>query len=139
MAKDGVKVLFVDYLQLVKVPGKESKREEVAEVSTALKSIARELKITVVALAQLSRDADDRRPSMGNVQHSSQVEQDADQVWLIWHKKSDVTTPEGEPEKGRSFIILDKVRDGETGDVEVTFERSTANFYEVVREDNRGE
>lgn len=136
MAKDGVKVLFLDYLQLVKVPDKESKREEVAEVSTSLKAIARELKITVVALAQLSRDADEKRPHMGNVQHSSQLEQDADQVWLIWHKKSEVTTPEGEKERVRSYIILDKVRDGETGDVEVTFERSTANFFEVVREEH---
>jgi len=128
MARDGIKVLFVDYLQLIKVPNKESKREEVAEASTALKSLARELKICVVALAQLGRDADDKRPSMGDIQHSSQCEQDADQVWLIYHTKD----KDGKINDSR--IILEKVRDGATKDVAVDFERTTMNFYEKERQ-----
>lgn len=128
MAREGVKVIFLDYLQLVRVPGKESRREEVAEVSTALKALARELKVCVIALAQLSRDSDEKRPGMGDCQHSSQIEQDADQVWLIWHRRD---------REGRvidSRIILDKVRDGMTRDVLVRFERSTLTFCEIEKE-----
>lgn len=124
MAKDGVKVVFIDYLQLIRINGKATKREEVAEVSTGLKTIARELGIAVVALAQLGRDADERRPGMGDIQHASQVEQDADQVWLIYHKRDQ----EGKVENSR--IILEKVRDGSTRDVLVDFLRPVMTFKE---------
>lgn len=125
MVKDGAQVLFLDYLQLVRVPGKDSRREEVAEVSTSLKALARELNVCIVALAQLGRDSDDKRPTMGDCQHSSQIEQDADQVWLIWHKKNS----EGIVTESR--LILDKVRDGMTRDVMVRFERPILTFFEI--------
>jgi replicative DNA helicase len=124
MANNGIKVLFIDYLQLIRIAGKETKREEVAEVSTSLKALARELKICIVALAQLSRDADERRPGMGDLQHSSQPEQDADQIWLIYHQK------DSEGKILKSKIILEKVRDGATMDVPIVFERNTLNFFE---------
>lgn len=125
MAREGAKVIFLDYLQLVRVPGKESRREEVAEVSTSIKALARELGVCIVALAQLSRDSDDKRPTMGDCQHSSQIEQDADQVWLIWHRKD----REGKVYESR--LILDKVRDGMTRDVLIRFDRPTLSFYEI--------
>jgi replicative DNA helicase len=125
MVKDGARVLFLDYLQLVRVPGKDSRREEVAEVSTSLKALARELDVCIVALAQLGRDSDDKRPTMGDCQHSSQIEQDADQVWLIWHKKNS----EGIVTESR--LILDKVRDGMTRDVLVRFDRPILTFFEI--------
>jgi len=124
MTKDGVKVIFIDYLQLIRINGKATKREEVAEASTGLKTIARELGIAIVALAQLGRDADERRPGMGDIQHASQVEQDADQVWLIYHKRDS----EGKIESSR--IILEKVRDGSTRDVLVDFFRPVMTFKE---------
>lgn len=124
MAKDGVKVIFIDYLQIIRNPGKQTKREEVADISSQLKTIARELQICIVALAQLGRDADERRPGMGDIQHASQVEQDADQVWLIFHKKD----KDGRVENSR--IILEKVRDGATRDVMVNFLRPIMTFEE---------
>lgn len=129
MAADGAKVLFVDYLQLIKVSGKETKREEVAEASTGLKQLARELRIAVVAVAQLSRDADEKRPHMGEMQHSSQIEQDADQVWLIYHKK-----PAREGEKPETAVILEKVRDGATGAVQMHFQRDQSAWNEVAHD-----
>ncbi len=129
MAADGAKVIYIDYLQLVKVPGKKDKREEVAEISNALKQIARELKVCVVSLAQLSRDADEKRPHMGEMQHSSQIEQDADQVWLIYHQR--VKDDEGR-EKFESALILDKVRDGATGAVRMHFQRDQSAWHEVA-------
>jgi replicative DNA helicase len=126
MARDGAKVVYVDYLQIVRVPGKDKRSEEVGEVSTALKAVARELNICIVAMAQLGRDSDDRRPNMGDVQHSSQVEQDADQLWLIWHKH------DGDGVVTESRIILAKVRDGQVKDIRVKFNRPTLTFYEIA-------
>lgn len=126
MVRDGAKVVFLDYLQLVRVPGKERRMDEVGESSTALKALARELGICVVAMAQLGRDSDDRRPNMGDLQHSSQIEQDADQIWLLWHKQ------DGDGNFTESRIILAKVRDGHVRDIPVRFDRPTLTFYEVL-------
>lgn len=126
MVRDGAKVVFLDYLQLVRVPGKDRRMDEVGEASTALKALARELGICVVAMAQLGRDSDDRRPNQGDLQHSSQIEQDADQIWLIWHKQDD----SGNFTESR--IIIAKARDGQVRDVRVRFDRPTLTFYEVV-------
>lgn len=129
MARDGAKVVFLDYLQLIRVPSKDKRSEEVGEASTALKALARELNICVVTMAQLGRDSDDRRPNMGDFQHSSQIEQDADQLWLLWHKQDQ----DGNFTESR--IILAKVRDGQVRDVRVRFDRPTLTFYEIVDSD----
>jgi len=129
MARDGAKVVFLDYLQLIRVPSKDKRSEEVGEASTALKALARELNICIVTMAQLGRDSDDRRPNMGDFQHSSQIEQDADQLWLLWHKQDQ----EGNFTESR--IILAKVRDGQVRDVRVRFDRPTLTFYEIVDSD----
>ena len=128
MVRDGCKCLFIDYLQIINVPGNKDKREQVAEASTALKSLARELKVPVVVLAQLRRPENDRRPGLGDFQHSSQIEQDADQGWMIWHK----TNSDGEVTESR--IILAKVRDGMTRDIFVKFNRPVLTFYEVTND-----
>jgi len=125
MVRDGAQCLFLDYLQLVRVPKKLNRTEEVSEVSTAIKALARELKVPIVALAQLNRDADNVRPHMGNFQHSSQIEQDADQGWLLWHKMdSDGRVTE-------SRIIIAKARDGHVRDVKVNFDRPILTFSEI--------
>lgn len=128
MVRQGVKIIFVDYLQLVRIPAKKDKREEVGEVSTSLKALARELDIPIVALAQLGRDSDNRRPHLGDFQHSSQIEQDADQCWLIWHKRDD----KGQIEESR--IIVAKARDGTRRDVRVRFNAPTLSFFEIEDE-----
>lgn len=120
----GVKVIYIDYLQLIRVPGKKDKIAEVLEVSNGLKEIARELKVCVVALAQLRRDDKRERPTMGSIQWSSQIEQDADQIWLLYHKRDNGQITE-------SRVILEKVRDGVTCDVPVIFEKQFVRFREI--------
>lgn len=122
----GVKVIFVDYLQLIHVPGKENKIAEVQAASLGLKELARELNICVVALAQLRRDDKRERPTMGSIQWSSQIEQDADQIWLLWHKRAKESN-----EITESTVIIEKVRDGLTMDVKVNFDKPTVTFTEV--------
>ncbi len=125
MVKRGCKILFVDYLQLIEYPGAKNKTEEVATVSRKTKALAKVLKVPIVALAQLGRDADDKRPGLADFQHSSALEQDCDQGWLIWHPKD----KDGKPLESR--IIIAKARDGMTRDIRVKFDRPTLNFYEI--------
>jgi len=125
MVRDGAQCLFLDYLQLVRVPKKLNRTEEVSEVSTAIKALARELKVPIVTLAQLNRDADNVRPHMGNFQHSSQIEQDADQGWLLWHKM------DADGRVTESRIIIAKARDGHVRDVKVNFDRPILTFSEI--------
>jgi len=129
MVKKGCRIIFVDYLQLIEYPGARNKTEEVATVSRKTKALAKSLKVPIVALAQLGRDADDKRPTLADFQHSSAIEQDCDQGWLIWHPKD----KEGKPLDSR--IIIAKARDGMTRDVKVRFDRPTLSFYEMEGEE----
>lgn len=117
----GCKVLFVDYLQLIDVPGEMPFRERIAKASTSIKELARELRVPVVCVAQLRRDADDRRPHMGDFADSSQIEKDAD-VAMLLHSETD--------DLGREWyqLIVEKNRDGSTGDVPVYFEKKYVLF-----------
>lgn len=121
----GVKIVYVDYLQLISVPGSDNKIDEVGKAVVALKNIARELGICVVALAQLKRAEKNERPTMASIQWASAVEQTADGIWLIWHKKDDAG------KITESKIIIEKARDGMTMDVPVKFEKSIVTFNEI--------
>ncbi|WP_438988084.1 replicative DNA helicase [Marivivens donghaensis] len=90
----GLRVLVVDYLQLVSVAGKSNRNNEVGEISRTLKILAGDLGITVIALSQLSRDGDKagRRPKLSDLRDSGNIEQDADAVWFL-HRD-----PEGMPD-----------------------------------------
>lgn len=132
MVKKGCKILFVDYLQLIEFPGAKTKTEEVSTVSRKTKALAKRLKVPIVALAQLGRDADERRPIKSDFQHSSSIEQDADALWMIWHPPKDK-----DGKQPASRIILDKVRDGMTRDVLVKFDRPTLSFYELEKDDEQ--
>jgi len=127
----GVKIIFVDYLQLLGVPYRRSSRqEEVAEISKSLKALAKELQIPVVALAQLSRQVEqrsDKRPQLADLRESGQIEQDADLIIFIhrpeYYKK--VPMPE---EEGVAEIIVAKQRQGPTGVVKLAFDKDTTAF-----------
>jgi len=123
---NGIKVLFVDYLQLIHIPGKDERKDVVAESSMALKALARELGIPVVVAAQLGRDADNRRPGMGDFQWSSQIEQDADVAILLWNQGREDDGDE------KSSFLVEKCRDGRRGKIPVRFERSFISFTEEV-------
>lgn len=117
-------VIMVDYLQLMHSDTKyENRVNEIAECSGALKSLAKELNIPVIALAQLNRNSvnrvGDKRPTMSDLKDSGAIEQDADLVALIYRDElHDPTTPH----RGTAEIIIDKQRSGMTGVVKLNFD-----------------
>lgn len=139
--KYGAEVIFIDYLQRIHVPKQKTRFDEVAAATTALKEIARELNIPIVVMAQLGRDADDKKPGMGDFQYSSQIEQDADVAVLLWHQKFfekvekviDGINREYKVEKSRSWFLIAKARDGQVGDIPVHFQRDNLTFRESAK------
>lgn len=118
----GIQAIYVDYIQRIKSSDPRSKRhEQVGEVVRSLKELARELNIPVVALAQVSRDVDkrtDKRPNMGDMSDSSEIEKEADQVMTLYR---DDAYDENSPWKGVMEISIEKNRHGPTGCVKVTW------------------
>ena len=127
-------MIMIDYLQLMRGASRrvESRQQEVSEISRGLKFIARELKIPVVALSQLSRRVEEKgradgKPQLSDLRESGALEQDADLVAFIFReaafKPGDPTVDESKAE-----IIIAKQRQGPTGSVEVRFNRDVTRF-----------
>ncbi len=138
-AEKGLDMLIVDYLQLVAGPSKtENRTQEVAYISRNLKSIAKELKVPVIALSQLSRAPEQRtgagqRPQLSDLRESGSIEQDADVVIFIYREKRPTENEEEGAEQfdqggAETRLIIGKQRNGPTGDVQVVFLKSYAKF-----------
>ncbi|MDD5358287.1 MAG: DnaB-like helicase C-terminal domain-containing protein [Candidatus Nanoarchaeia archaeon] len=124
-------VIFIDYLQIIQHSDSSlCKRERIEDISVQLKNLARELDIPIVCLAQLRRDVDQRRPGLGDFSDSSQAEKDADVAILIYHEKEN---EDGEDEKLKSRLLVEKSRDGRTGTIDVVFKKEYVTFYEVEK------
>jgi len=131
-------MVIVDYLQLAKAPGSaESRQIEISAISQALKALAKELDVPVVALSQLSRAVEsrggDRRPILSDLRESGAIEQDADVVMFIY--RPEVYGPV--EEEGIAEIIIAKQRNGPTGTVPLKFHKDYVLFanLEKYRED----
>jgi replicative DNA helicase len=119
-----LRLVVVDYLQLMTGTGNEDKREEVIAMNTrGLKALAKELSIPVIALAQLNRDVEKRggKPRLSDLRESGSLEQDADVVLLIHRDDEDL--PAGEAD-----IIVAKQRNGPVGDARVAFVEAISSF-----------
>ncbi len=137
--------IVIDYLQLLSSPSsaRESRQAEVGEISRSVKSLARELKVPVICLAQLNRGAEQRegnRPKMSDLRESGSIEQDADVVMLL-HRESyyhrgepawDPTNPEFDEDNREKLnlteLIIAKQRNGPTGTVKLTWDERTVRF-----------
>ena len=130
VTKRGVKLVIVDYLQLMQLPNsRETRANIVSEISRGLKALAKELRVPVVALSQLSREVEnksDKRPKLTDLRESGGIEQDADQVWFI--HRQEVYEPDDAQYKGRAEFIVEKQRQGPTGRVHVTYAGDYCRF-----------
>ena len=120
-------LIVVDYLQLVHGRNLENRVQEVSEISQALKNLARELKVPVLALSQLSRAIEQRggekRPQLSDLRDSGSIEQDADIVMFLYR-------PDEENRENYQLIIA-KHRNGPTGEIPLFFKADRTKFYEV--------
>ncbi len=131
----GLGILIIDYLSLVgsDSPDSGSRQEAVAKNSRAIKKLARKLGVTIVLLSQLNRESEkrtDKRPMLGDLRESGQVEQDADVVILL--HRPEYYDPTDQP--GLAEVIVAKNRNGPTGKVKLTFRKEFTKFLREERE-----
>jgi replicative DNA helicase len=125
----GLGLIIVDYLQLMRPDGRvESRVEQVGQMSRGLKILARELKVPVIALSQLSRGVEsrtDKRPLLSDLRESGQIEQDADLVMFIYR---DEYYNENSETPGEAELLIGKHRNGGLGTVHLVFQGEYPRF-----------
>lgn len=126
---------FIDYLQLIQGDQKHrsNRTQEISEISRTLKMIAQDLKLTIVALSQLSRGVEqrqDKRPMMSDIRESGSIEQDADVVMFLY--RDDYYDKESE-NKNIIEVIIAKQREGATGTVSLAFVKDYGRFVSLER------
>lgn len=142
----GLDVIGVDYLQLMRSNTKQaqnSREREIAEISAGLKSLAKELKVPVIVLAQLNRGPENRTgkskgvPMMSDLRESGAIEQDADMIGLLYRSAYYAEDEEDRQKAaGRANLYLAKNRNGATGDVPLHFEAELMRFTTRERDDD---
>jgi replicative DNA helicase len=124
MAEHDIDLLLVDYLQLAHGRTRDNRVQEVSEISQGLKNIARELRIPVLALSQLSRAIESRgekSPQLSDLRESGSIEQDADVVMFLYHKDDDI--------REQVTLKVSKHRNGALGEIELFFRGDRVRFY----------
>lgn len=127
-------LVVIDYLQLIHADGSKNanRQEEVSKISRALKQMAKELKVPVIALSQLSRDVEkstDKRPLLAHLRESGSIEQDADIVMFI-HREEYYNRKKDQEQSGDAEIIVAKNRQGRIGEIRFIFSTQHSRFAE---------
>lgn len=136
---DGLGLIVIDYLQLIQGSRSVNRQQEVSEISRQLKIIAKELKVPVIALSQLSRNVEqrqDKRPILSDIRESGSIEQDADIVAFLYRDDYYQQQKEGQPESNVTELILAKNRHGSLGTVKLYFHKEYTKFSSVKEEGN---
>lgn len=136
---DGLGLIVIDYLQLISGTRPENRQQEVSEISRQLKILAKELKVPVIALSQLSRGVEqrqDKRPVLSDIRESGSIEQDADIVAFLY--RDDYYRREGEEAEGivednTVEVILEKNRAGARGTVKLMFQKEYNKFSSIAQ------
>jgi len=152
----GLDFMVVDYLQLLSGSSKSANQnrvQEITEITTGLKALAKELQVPIMALSQLSRQVearDDKRPQLADLRESGSIEQDADVVMFVYREEYYLKSREPKPGTEEWFkwesemkaaentaeVIIGKQRHGPTGTVKVHFEPQFTRFSNLAREDH---
>ena len=139
-SKEGLGIVLIDYLQLISGSAKYAgnRQQEVSEISRGLKTMALELGVPVIALAQLSRAVegrDDKRPLMSDLRESGSIEQDADIVAFLY--RDDYYNKEARMDGNISIseFIVAKHRNGPTATIELLFKKNTSTFANYSKEE----
>jgi replicative DNA helicase len=150
----GLNLLVIDYIQLLQGSSRraqEGRVQEVTEITTNLKALAKELNVPILALSQLSRQVenrDDKRPQLSDLRESGSIEQDADVVLFVFREEYYLSNKEPRPGSdehikwqtemaavhGKAEIIIGKQRHGPTGTVNVQFDASVTRFDNLAHE-----
>ena len=154
----GLDLLVIDYIQLLsgsKTRG-DNRVQELTEITTGLKALAKELAVPILALSQLSRQVesrDDKRPQLSDLRESGSIEQDADVVLFVYREEYYLKNREPRPGSqehidwmtqmesahGRAEVIIGKQRHGPTGTIELQFDAEVTRFSSLAREDTLAE
>lgn len=126
-----LKIVVVDYLQLIPFTGKAGNREqEIAKITRQLKMLAGQLRVVIIALSQLNRDVekrDSRKPRKSDLRESGAIEQDANQVWLVWRPNIDGGDG-GNEQDNIGEVVIAKNRGGKTGTATLAWNGPTMTF-----------
>jgi len=141
LAEHELGLMIIDYMQLMSLPERRNKQgnrqEEISEISRSLKQLARELKVPIIALSQLSRAVEsrnDKRPMLSDLRESGAIEQDADLVTFLY--RDDYYENDSE-KKNVCEVILAKQRNGPVGSVELAFIKEIGKFFDLDRSSGR--
>lgn len=150
--KDGVGLIVIDYLQLIEGSGQENRQQEVSAISRQLKKLAKELRVPVIALSQLSRGVEqrqDKRPVLSDIRESGSIEQDADIVAFLYRDDYYRDEPDedgdefsgnnapaapqdsDDPDVGEVEVIIEKNRAGARGTVKLLFVKTFNKFSSI--------
>jgi replicative DNA helicase len=136
----GLDLIVLDYLQLMQVTGtKENRATEISEISRSLKALAKELALPIIALSQLNRSVEqrtDKKPVMSDLRESGAIEQDADVIMMIYREE---VYDKNTTRKGIADIIITKQRNGEIGEIQLTFLGKFTRFENFAPESAYGD
>ena len=150
----GLDLLVIDYIQLLAGSGKrgsDNRVQDITEITTSLKALAKELNVPIIALSQLSRQVenrDDKRPQLSDLRESGSIEQDADVVLFVYRGEYYLAAKEPRPGTeehqkwqtemelalGKAEVIIGKQRHGPTGTVELHFDASVTRFGDLAHD-----
>jgi replicative DNA helicase len=139
-----IQAIFIDYLQLLRSTSRraqDNRQLEIAEISSGIKALAKELNIPIVVLAQLNRNPESRsgeskgRPRLSDLRESGSIEQDADLVGLLVREEYYADSDESkQAAEGKATLIIAKQRNGPVGDVDLTFRKEFTRFESRAKE-----
>ncbi len=136
--ESGLALIAIDYLQLIEPDNPDdSRQEQVARIARRLKGLAREMKVPVLCLAQLNRQAEDtrdHRPRLSHLRESGAIEQDADVVMFVHREEYYLRGEEQKEHEGTAEIIISKQRNGPVGEVELRWEKKFTRFQNLAPE-----